>query len=467
MNRRRNRKPSQPVADLMGGDKLLKASLDIIHDKYYQSFAPSINELLDLSRQPDYQQDKLKLFELQLALYEILSPGEDAVTQAKKLLAVSPDEDMAIQRTRNKYLNLAYRQIADSIAWRELGFDRFNARVLAQGRSAGHLTNKVGAARELNFAKDVAVQLNQSVLINDVTNCLLVGDVTCIASSGMPYIFEAKTNVIKSAKSVMEKFNAGKQLDRKQEPRLVIAQTMLFSRTYRDGNTRIPVFDIEHTASDHLPAVHKILREATITGAARGLVAPYLYVEALDLSTLSMDSKPRPDKSFEGTPIGISSNYDRLVMLHNKNVPRSHVPYANFPFDTDIITKLIMGTLYVNSYIIKEPLVAAFAKYGWQLRINEDAIKNEPTMSDSDETKFFSDASLFPASPYKEPNMFVLWHPYDGFAFSIFGHIMTMLAEFTSVEYLATFAHELHYNAYHGGDRLLYPISKSDRNRWI
>lgn len=465
---RRHKKIRRTLPDnLIGGDKLLKDSVDIIHDTYYQSFAPSINELLDLSRKPEYQTNKLKLFELQLALHEILSPGEDAVTQAKKLLSEHPEKSIEIQRTRNKYLNIAYRQIADSIAWRELGFDRFNARVLAQGRSAGHVVNKDGTARELNFARDVAVQLNQSVLINDVTNCLLVGDITCISESGMPYVFEIKSHQIKSAKTIIDKMNAGQKIDKKQEPRLVIAQTMLFNRDYRDGNTRIPVFDITHTASDHLSAVHKILREATANGIAGGLVAPYLYVEALDLSALSPESQQPTDQLFDGTPIAMLSNYDRLVMLHNKNVPRSHVPYANFPFDTDIITKLIMGTLYLKAYLIEEPLIAEFAKYGWQLRVDKAAIEAQPTMSGSDETQFFSDARLFPKSPYKEPNMFVLYHPYDGFIFPIFGHIMTMLAEFISVEYIASMAHELHVNAHNGGAPLLYPISISDRDRWL
>ncbi len=465
---RRNKKtrPTLPN-NLSWGDRLIKDSVDIIHNTYYQSFTPSINELLDLSRKPEYQTNKLKLFEIQLALYEILSPGEDAVTQAKKLLNEQPEKSIELQRTRNKYLNVAYRQIADGIAWRELRFDRFNARVLAQGRSAGHVVNKDGTARELNFARDVAVQLNQSVLINDVTNCLLVGDITCISKSGMPYIFEIKNQEIKSAKTIIDKINAGEKITKKQDPRLLIAQTMLSTRNYRDGDSIIPVFDITHTASDHLPAVHKILRKATATGIGGGLVAPYLYVEALDLSTLSLDSKQRTDQLFDGTPIGMMSNYDRLVMLHNKNVPRSQVPYTNFPFDTDIITKLIMGTLYVKAYLIEEPLIAEFAKFGWQLRIDKAALDTQPTMAGSDETQFFSDALLFPESPYHEPDMFILRHPYDRFTFPIFGHIMTMLTEFTSVEYIATMAHELHVNAHNGGARLLYPISISDRGRWI
>lgn len=465
---RRHKKIRRTLPDnFSGGGKLLKDSIDIIHDTYYQSFAPSINELLDLSRKPEYQTNKLKLFELQLALHEILSPGEDAVTQAKKLLSEHPDKSIELQRTRNKYLNIAYRQIADSIAWRELGFDRFNARVLAQGRSAGHVVNKDGTTRELNFARDVATNLQRSVLVNDITNCLLVGDITCISESGMPYLFEIKSHQVKSAKTIIDKMGAGQKIDKKQEPRLVIAQTMLFNREYRDGNTKIPVFDITHTASDHLSAVHKILREASNNGIAGELVAPYLYVEAIDLSTLSPESKQHPDQLFDGTPIGMMSNYDRLVMLHDKHVPRSHIPYANFPFDTDIITKLIMGTLYVNAYLLEEPLVTEFAKYGWQLRVDKAAGETKPTISGSDETQFFSDARLFPNSPYQEPNIFVLYHPYDGFKFPVFGHIMTMLTEFTSVEYIATMAHELHVNAHNGGPRLLYPISHSDRARWI
>ncbi len=467
MSRRHQYRKQSNKQARTAGEALLKDSIDIIHNTYYQSFAKTINELIDLSRKLEYQTDKLKLFELQLSLFEMLTPGEEAVTEGGKLYTSQPEPGIHLQRTRNKYLNIAFRQIADSIAWRELGFDRFNARVLAQGRSAGHIINKAGSARELNFARDVAVELQQSVLINDVTNCLLVGDITCISKSGMPYVFEVKNKQIKSAKTIIDKINAGRVIDKKQEPRLVIAQTMLFSRKYRAGSTRIPVFDVTHTASDHMPAVHKILREATTTGTAGALIAPYLYVEAVDLSAKDLQLKDRPEKLFDGTPVGVMSNYDRLVMLHNKSLPRSHVPYANFPFDTDIITKLIMGTLYVSAYVIEEPLVAEFAKHGWQLQINKAAIDAAPSTTGSDETQFFSNAMLFPDSPYREPDMFILRHSYDGFIFPIFGHIMTMLTEFTSVEYIATMAHELHINAHNGGERLLYPLSISDRARWI
>ena len=467
MGRRALKRKNQTENNLIGGDTLLKDSVDIIHNAYYQSFSKPINDLLDLSRKAECQSNKLKLFELQLVLFEMLASGEKAVTEANKLYGTQPEPSIKLFRTRNKYINVAYRQLADSIAWRELGFDRFSTRVLAQGRSAGHVVNKLGSARELNFARDVAVELNQSVLINDVTNCLLVGDITCISKSGMPYVFEVKNKKIKSAKYVMDKIEAGIKIDGKQDPRLLIAQTMLFSRKYRDGGNRIPVFDITHTASDHMPAVHKLLRKACNTGMAGALVAPYLYVEAIDLSANNLQLTERPEKLFDGTPVGVLSSYDRLVMLHNKNVPRSHVPYANFPFDTDIITRLIMGTLYVNAYVIEEPLIEAFSEFGWELRINKSALDASPKITGSDETQFFSNAMLFPETPYRPPDMFVLRHPWDGFIFPIFDHMMTMLAEFTSVEYIATMAHELHINAYSDGERLLYPISVSDRARWI
>ncbi len=455
--------------DRHDGRRLIREAGELFLDSYYQSFLPGFEDLIKHSKNPEYYKDPVKHLGLQWAFLETLKGLEQVRSQGMKLAREEQSRPLELQAKRNRHLSKAVREIADGVAWRTLGYSRFKMRILSQGRSAGDTWGKEGQEAELKRALR-GVGNGGYVLIHDATNCLRVGDLTLIRPEkrDSAYLAEVKKNELVTPKSIADKLDHGKKLD-KQEKRLIQAQIALDSREFPHSEGALPVVPLSLPIADFMPSVGAIAKKATTAGAAGRMIAPYLYVEVFDLAALSkrdvaatLAALPKP----EGTVIVSLTNYDSLVLAATGEARRASPPYTLFPLPVPVIAKIITGQMYLRCAIIREPLELEFKKRGWNLIIDEAAVERYDPPTDADTVRDFSSERLFPASKADHRIEFAyLAHP-SGFRLSIFDQLVAMAAEFLPVQNVVALAEEIRKRATPGKPAYFYP-EIMDRRRWI
>ncbi|HEY1063678.1 MAG TPA: hypothetical protein VGE30_00070, partial [Candidatus Saccharimonadales bacterium] len=226
----------------------LSEMASVVSGSYFDDFRPALHRYLRLSRNAKFMSDPVNHLSLQLAILAALEEGDDAIRRGRQLVREKGDQQH-IHNIRNQHLNIAFRTIADGIAWRTLGFNRFHLRILSQARSPGAADNKDGRIAEIEMAKRVA-ESGDLVLFNDTTNILRVSDLIFIPlkeKSRRLYLAEMKLHrnkiVLNSAKSIMEKVESGKGIS-KQEKRLLQAQMAIFRNEFPlAGRPTAPVLE--------------------------------------------------------------------------------------------------------------------------------------------------------------------------------------------------------------------------------
>src|SRR5947208_11156108 len=98
----------------------------------------------------------------------------------------------------------AIRGIGDGIAWRAFGYDRAAMRVLGERETKQHLSSEgtVHELREWSYHFDAGSGI---AILNALTNCLAIADVTVVHDDGSIEIVEVKSSKTKSSRKVRQK----------------------------------------------------------------------------------------------------------------------------------------------------------------------------------------------------------------------------------------------------------------------
>lgn len=448
--------------------KLLKQAFTLFGGSYYDSFIPGIAELVKLSREQQYYKNPTKHFALQIGLLETIEKMDKAVAEGKKEIRKNGDEELVLQRKRNRVIALAYRQISDGIAWRSVGYSRFTIRVMSQAMSPGSTHDKAGRPNELAFANNV-VRNGSYVLIHDTTNILRVGDLSALKKiPDIPYLSEVKKKKgIATPKEIDERL-AGGSPTTKQEDRLWQAQIMLSTRKWYMNTGTMPIMKLQASRKDYIGSAGAVFKQAIKRGVYGKMLSPYMYIEAFDIHKLLndftdassfeeiLDTLPKP----KGELLSIHSNYDTIMILVGNEVMRSVPPYTIFPFSAEITAKIITGQMIFRVMILKTELENEFVKYGYKLIIDEKVLDE---VSSNDGVEFLSSRLLFPD---KDSPAFVhIRHSKTGFMYPMQMFLATIAYEFLSVRYIVSVAEAVRATAKQGESEYFYP-EIIDNYRW-
>lgn len=471
MDTGRSKEPDLEGLDRYDKLRLIAESATLFGGEYYHSFLEDIENVLRAARDAGNYKNPEKHLALQLEILERIAEAEQAASQGKKIARAEAKEDFHTQSRRNKFVSKAYRQVADSIAWRSLGYSRFTIRVLSQAQSPGASFGKEGQNKEKQRAKNV-VRNGHFVLVHDATNCLRVGDLSSMKQvpSNRPHLAEIKKKELVTAHTVSQKLKTdGKKKTDKQEFRLFQAQVMLDERKFFLDH-EVPVTEIRPNHIDHIAAAGAVMKKAMQEGAVGKMVAPYMLVEAIDIPVLmqmrdsyqeKLDAMPRPDL----TPIAQQSNYDYLQLLRVEELSRNVAPYSIFPLPLRTAAKLMTGELFVTATVYLEPLRDEFAKYGWQLIVDETALDTYENNTEAERVQFFSDELLFPGNG-NGAEWIYLKNNRNGFIFPASAIIVRMPHEFTSVRHVVSVAEEVMKLCPPGEETEMYPDLVESR-RWL
>jgi hypothetical protein len=232
-----------------------------------------------------------------------------------------------------------------------------------------------------------------------------------------------------------------------------------------------PVLNIVPTTTkDNLRKVNAMLVEANKKGSSEGLLAPYMFFSAIDLTFFSTKSDVPQDNKTNAPqdlkPIAFWTSYDTLSLYRDGEVPRSTAPYAIYPFSMSNIIKIMLGEIYIQAIIYREPLVKAFRDLGWELVINDETFEKYQGNNASANVDYFSNEQLFPEGGFDEGDFMMLVNPDNGFKWPIYSLINQMLHEFTTVEYIVAHVIEIMHAATPGKVNGFFVENGSDASRW-
>jgi hypothetical protein len=352
----------------------LKYVNKVLSNTYYSGFVAHMKDVMELTLDPEFLNNSAAHLEAQKVILVALEELEPLITQGRRL-AAGADEELLVQAHRNKLVASGYREIADGLAWRTLGYDRARIRILSEAQTPGFIATpsgaKLGRQSELQYAQNV-VDHGCFVLMHDVTNQMMVGDLSMVHKFGeVPHLAEIKKNKLITAHTIQTKVDKKQKLSQ-QEHRLIQAQIMLDRGTIGNFKNQVQVKNYTMPVKTFHGEVQKIITEARKTGVGRVQPASYIHIEVVDFRNKDIDPKaitdnPRP---FDGDNALPFSNYDNLVAKMEGQVFRGKPPYTVYPYEVADRIDLMTGELYLHTVVSVTKLQEEFLKRGWKFEIN-------------------------------------------------------------------------------------------------
>lgn len=334
-------------------------------------FLEVIEDYLDISRKR--QHNPLSLSKLQLNLLLDIITDEYALKQYRRklqeLIEASPSEDESEEEKKAIIENIegeidfhetstkVYREIADGIAWRTLGFNRALLYYLVSRPSPGPISLEGIESELLEWSRIYDSREGISIL-NDITSFLRVGDVTNLKNDGTLEFVEIKT----------KRPRGGARFSRQKER---LQQTVeLFScgkATFKEESLAIDEFDIK--PDNYLNNVLNLINDAMRVGVAITSIGEHLLVYCLDLRTGSMEKAktildPVIDRTMERWDGDIIIP---LRSLEKFKYGRTYAPYSIFPFPNDICVSLMAGALLLTTFLNLSKVMEYFEGRGWAI----------------------------------------------------------------------------------------------------
>lgn len=378
--------------------KTIKYIAKLTSKAYYKSTYSHLVRVQKLTRSKVVMRSPAAHWGLQKGLVLVLEELEPLITKGKKLANEGGDAD-DLQETAdiNRIHSGCYREIADGLAWRTLGYKRVRLRILAQAQSPGLIATPQGAKdgrkAEIMYAENV-VRANHYALLHDITSCLLVADLSMLKEiGGVPHLADAKKKKLIAGASIIRKLKKRLKLS-KQESKLFEAQMNLDHDRVISGGEVVEVYHFNKPVKHFHKEVKKTIQAARLDGFAAVRLSEYLVVEVTEVHHPKLTLEKAVGESLltkteNSLPF---SNLDNLEVRLKGKVMRVKAPYSVYPYRADDVVGLITGELYIHAELDVAKLKEEVQKLGWEMDI--DVPDNAEIGNDAD---YFGGAELFNA----------------------------------------------------------------------
>ena len=251
----------------------------------------------------------------------------------------------------------AIRSIGDGIAWRALDYDRAVTRLMAEHATKQQVMSE-GLTRELlewsiHFDNGSGI-----AILNSLTNCLAVGDVTVVKDDGSAEIVEVKSSSAKSRRKVRQK----------QKMREIV--TLLSSGAGDAGYKDVSIEILPIEPESGLSRIGALLSEAEVRGWASDKISNCLYVECFDFEKIT---------SFDAIKVDIESAKDKLIgdwseqgdfVLDMNSLDLiafspNCAPFSIFPFPNRTCIDLLIGKKCYIAHLNQNAVAREFEYRGW------------------------------------------------------------------------------------------------------
>lgn len=251
----------------------------------------------------------------------------------------------------------AVRCIGDGIAWRTLGYDRAVTRLMSERETKQWLTSE-GLVQELREWSWHFERGTGMAILNALTNCLAIGDVTVVRPDDSVEIIEVKSSNTKSGRKV------------RQRQRMSEVVTLLATGSGRTEEKEVQIEILPVTPQTGLDQINGLLRAAAQDGAAAKKISNCLYAEAVDFR--KADNIERSQKRSECLFDSVVGEWGRrgdLVIdfdsLDALAFTPNCAPFSIYPFDARTCVDLLIGAKHFVTYLNHDAVAREFETRGW------------------------------------------------------------------------------------------------------
>lgn len=249
-----------------------------------------------------------------------------------------------------KRLILISKQIADSLVWRVLGYDRVLVQLISEHSKTGYLDDTVFA--DFAIAKEIVEQEDATVLVNDLTTILRHGDLTIIGKDGI---------------ALMEtKYGRASKRDRRatrQRRRLNELLSFLNTGVRVREDRRDFILKADVSIRTHHSAVAETIAHARSQGYHRHDASDVLVIEAVWRK--NQRGEFPTERPFE--------NVEHILRFDNLRAfdkPTTRIaPYSIFPLDHKSCYDLITGDMMLVTTVNLDSLQALYRQFNLQLEL--------------------------------------------------------------------------------------------------
>jgi hypothetical protein len=263
----------------------------------------------------------------------------------------------------------AIRAIGDGIAWRSLGYDRAVTRVMSE-RATKQTVVAEGTVQEL---REWSLQFDSGAglaILNALTNCLAIGDVTVVKDDGSVEIIEVKASNTKSSRKIRQKHKMGEVV------------TLLKAGAGQVDEKEVTIQVLPITPETGLPIMGELLAAAGERGWAARRISNCLYVEAFDFRKVQKFAEVQPElERIKAGAIGEWAERGDFVFDMNSldilAFSPNCVPFSIFPFDDRTCVELLVGAKCYITYLNMSAVAREFEFRGWTVEKTTEALARE------------------------------------------------------------------------------------------
>jgi hypothetical protein len=253
----------------------------------------------------------------------------------------------------------AVRAIGDGIAWRTLGYDRAVTRLMSERETKQWLTSE-GLIQELREWSSQFESGTGLAILNALTNCLAIGDVTVVRPDDSVEIIEVKSSNAKSGRKV------------RQKQKMSEVVTLLGKGEGQTENRDVQIEILDVVPETGLDQIGELLHIASLRGTAARKISNCLYAEAFDLRKID-DPKSMYEQLQQSrdTVVGDWQRRGDFVIDFNTldalAFTPNCAPFAVYPFSARMCVDLLVGAKFFVTYLNHNAVGREFENRGWTM----------------------------------------------------------------------------------------------------
>ncbi len=369
--------------------------MELVTDKQFNSHQPAFLLFLRLTLAPFFRDSGGYSLSTQLGMLKSIAKFEETIAEGKKALKKEKDYTKKPFYRKAIVINKACIQIiktiADGIAWKSFACHRPQLMIMSDNSSSGYQDPDYQGLEVLKSRKGFFI-------INDVTRCLRIGDVTRVLKDGKLVIEEFKNDgrTLKNMGTILTELRQGESRstprEQRQEERLLTVQraimndSLIVQNSNGDYESKADFTTLNFKIPSHAKKLASLIKKANRVGYVHANLEDGYFVEihAYDkLFSLGDDF----EKTFEEmkkdynntkpswledqkTEVESLTNYDAFADVGDE-FPRNITPASILPLPIKDRLRIMSGHLFIrvniNTNVLKDKLRAN----GWEIENTE------------------------------------------------------------------------------------------------
>ena len=408
---------------ILDKDKALKLAR-VLSTDYYQKFVDYLVGVLRASRDRRNRFDSQKILSIQYALlkyetdiWDLIREGRKKAKTLRTKKKLTSKEQVDLRGIEDhifihEQIIRISQTIIDGIAWRCLNFNRTILSSSCRGFGTGAVDIRGKSNDEFEWALQILQKFNSTVLINDLTRYLRIGDLIEIRPDKKVLVHEVKgkkiSNVITLSRKKKNKLS-------EQEKRLIELQNIIIMNDAVIDGEVVRTQQMKTQLKTHINKLKILINKSYRQGNIYVQVEPFLTIEITNYFAIGKNKteieeiKKNMYEHDANDLILVHSNWDSFFNDEKGNFLRAMPPFSIFPLSSKDSTYLMSGHYCVKTFLDINKLKSSFIKAGYAIEETTDSEldKQIKWFEDNKQDMFLRKKSLY-ANVSPEAGLFTI-----------------------------------------------------------